>query len=122
MKMPEAIVDPVDLYTRRSSIRLLIGQKSGNGDDGDDVHEQRLERRVASHAVSEPRAEKIGGKKDEIRSTEPLQNEIAETAPDRVADEKRSGENRHCGRDASQYRGICPPVIPEAAPHEVLHV
>ncbi len=53
-----------------------------------------------------------------IGAAQPLEDEIAQAAAHRIADQERTGEHRDGGGDADDNGHIGPPVVSKAAKNE----
>ena len=114
MKLPEPIVDAVDLDARRPSAARLIRDEARHDRDRSNAGERRRERRILMDLVRQRLAEEPGRHDDPVHATEPQQHQVAKAAADGIAHEQRAGQHRHRGRDPDDNREVRTPVVAQA--------
>ena len=119
MKAPESFVDAVDHHARRTAAADLLGDRSLRDNQRTDRVKSRPERVVFLKVFAERLAKKSGRDDDSIRPTELHQQQIAQAAAHRVADEQRAREHRNRRRDAGNDSEVGPPIVRQAPQDEV---
>ena len=118
VEAPEAIVDAVDEHLAGAPPALLIGDEALHHDERRHRPEPAREIRMGADRLGQRLAEEVRRHDDVVGVAEPLQHEVAQARPHRVADEQRAGEHGDRRGDAGDDGQVRPPVVAEAAGDE----
>ena len=115
VKLPEPVVDPVDLDAAGPAAALLMRSEPLQRDDRRHGAGRVAERAGRAKFVSQRLPEEKPGRDDVVHPAQPLQGEIAEAGPHRGADQERPGEYGYCHADTRDHGQIGPPEVGQAA-------
>ena len=118
MEAPEPFVNAVDRHPRRAVAARLLGDQSLDNDQRADRVKRWPKFIVFLKVFGEDLAEKSGRDDPSVRAAELHQQQIAQAAAHRVADEERPGEHRHGRGNAQHHRRVRAPVERKASKHQ----
>jgi hypothetical protein len=120
VELPEALVHAVDLHADAAPPARLVRRRALGHDDGADRAEtaprEPLGRPDVRRQLLAEEAARRGH--DLIRLAEPLQKQLAQTRPHRLAHHQRARQHRHRRAHAAHDGQVRPPVVNEIASEE----
>ena len=118
MKLPEPVVNSVDPNLTGSAVAGLFGDETLRENQRADSIKVLTEVTVGSKVRRKLLAKEAGRRHDVIGFAKPLEHQVAETAPHRVADQQRARQHGDSRRDAEHDGRVRAPVISEASEDE----